>query len=72
MAADKATAKRLKLRSTELGKSNGKGRTVTVKLNAKARKSLRKVRSVKLQIAILATGADGRKGSATRALTAKK
>lgn len=72
VAIDKATAKRLKLRSTVVGKGSGKGSTITVKLNAKARKALRKTRRVKLKVAIMATGADGRVGTSSKTLTIRK
>ncbi|WP_270042571.1 hypothetical protein [Solirubrobacter ginsenosidimutans] len=69
---DKRTAKKLKLRSTELGHAGGTGTTITVKLNAKARKALAKVRSVRFRVAVVATGADGRIGTANRTLTVKR
>jgi hypothetical protein len=72
IAVDKATAKRLKLRSAELGRTSGKGSTITVKLNAKARNALRKTRSVKVTVAILATAADGRVGTSNKTLTVKR
>jgi hypothetical protein len=72
LGADKATAKRLKLRSTELGKRSGKGSTITVKLNAKARKALRTTRSVKVKVAIIATSTDGRVGTSSTTVTVKK
>ena len=72
MAVDKATAKRLKLRSAEIGTGSGKSATITVKLNAKARKALRTTRSVKVKVAILATAADGRVGTSSKTITVKR
>jgi PKD repeat protein len=72
IAVDKKTAKRLKLRTTELGHAAGTATTIKVKLSAKARKALRKVRSVRLKVAVVATGAGGRVGSATLRLTVKR
>ena len=72
VTVSKATAKRLKLRSRTLGKAAGKGKTITVKLNAKARKALRHARSVKLTVTIGAKGTDGRAGSASRTVTIKR
>jgi hypothetical protein len=69
VAVDKATAKRLKLRSIALGNGSGSGRSVIVKLDAKARKALRNARSVKAKVAIIATAADGRTGTANQSLT---
>jgi hypothetical protein len=72
IAVDKATAKRLTLRSTLLGTGSGSGSKLTVHLNAKARKALRTTRSVKLRVAITATAADGRVGTSSTSLTIKK
>ena len=71
ISVDKAMAKRLKLRSTQLGSGKG-GAKVTIKLTSKARKALRKVRSVRLKVAYLATGADGRVGTAAKTLTIRR
>jgi hypothetical protein len=72
IAVDKQTAKRLKLRSTELGHATGSGTAITIKLSAKARKALGKVRSVRFKVAVLATAADGRVGTANRTLTVSR
>ena len=72
IGVDKATAKRLKLRSAQLGVATGEGPTVTVKLNAKARTALRKVRSVKVRVAVFATAADGTPGTANQKLTIRR
>ena len=71
IALDKATAKRLKLKAPEIGTAKG-GAKVTVKLSAKARKALRKLRSFKLEVAVLATSADGRLGTASKTVTIKR
>jgi hypothetical protein len=52
LGVDRATAKRLKLKSRELGRATGKGPTVPVKLNAKSRRALRHARSVKMRVAV--------------------
>jgi hypothetical protein len=71
IGVDKRTAKRLGLRSTVLG--SGKGTTrVTVKLTPKARKALRRARSVRLKVALVATAADGRISTLTKSLTVKR
>jgi hypothetical protein len=72
IGVDKSTAKRLKLRSAQLGVATGEGPTVTVKLNAKARKALRKVRSVKVRVAVFATAVDGTPGTANQKLTIRR
>ncbi|WP_028067284.1 PKD domain-containing protein [Solirubrobacter soli] len=56
LTVSKATARKLKLRSTTLGSGKG-GATVKVKLTSKARKALRKVRSLKVQVVVTAPGA---------------
>jgi hypothetical protein len=68
---DKRTAKRLKLRSRQLGRATGAG-SVTVKLTAKARRALSKTRSVKLTLAISAVDGSGKTLTATRTLTIKR
>jgi hypothetical protein len=72
IAVDKRTAKRLKLRSPELGHASGTGTTIKVKLGANARKAMAKVRSVTFTVAVIATGADGRIGTAHRVLTVRR
>jgi hypothetical protein len=67
-----ANAKRLKLRSTRVGKATGTSGAVRLKVDAKPRKALRKVRSVRLRLAISVVGADGKALRATRALTVKR
>jgi hypothetical protein len=69
---DKATAKGLKLRSRELGRGSAKGGTVRVSLTARARKALRRTRSVRLTLTIAATGADGSRTAVTKALTVRR
>ena len=71
ISVDRATAERLNLRSTQLGSGKG-GAKVTIKLTSKARKALRKVLSVRLTVAILATAADGRVGHGRKTLTVRR
>ncbi|WP_028067287.1 PKD domain-containing protein [Solirubrobacter soli] len=71
IALDKATAKRLKLKTPEIGTAKGTT-TVTVKLSSKTRKALRTLRSFKLKVAILAAGSDGRIGSAAKTITVRR
>ncbi|WP_028067286.1 PKD domain-containing protein [Solirubrobacter soli] len=68
VTVSKAAAKKLDLRSTTLGSGSG-ANTVKVKLTAKARKALSKVRSLKVRIVVTATGADGRRVNATKSMT---
>ena len=57
-AVDKATAKKLKLgKKLELGRGASEQATVTVKLNAKARKALRNAHTFKLRLRITSVGA---------------
>jgi hypothetical protein len=56
----------------QLGKATGKSRTITVKLTAKAKRSLRHAKSVKLQVAVTATATDGRAGTAGRAVKVRR
>jgi hypothetical protein len=72
ITVDKAIAKRLKLRSTQLGKATGTGRKITVKLSAKARKALRHARSVKLKIAVSSTAAGGRAGAVKTSVAVRR
>ncbi|HEY6887234.1 MAG TPA: hypothetical protein VI300_05615 [Solirubrobacter sp.] len=72
IATDKTTAKRLKLRSAQLGMATGEGTTITVKLNARARRALRTARSVKVRVAVFATAADGTPGTANQKLTIRR
>jgi hypothetical protein len=70
---DKATAKKLKLgKKLELGRGTSARPTVTVKLNAKARKALRKARSLKLRLTITSVGADGTPVTARKTVTVKR
>ena len=72
IAVDKATAKRLKLHSTRLGKRTARASKFTIKLTAKARRALRTTRSVRLKVTISATGADGRAVKSTKTVTLKR
>jgi hypothetical protein len=45
---------------------------VTVKLDAKARKALGKLKSVKVKVAVSATSADGRTGTSSKTITVKR
>ena len=72
IAVDKATAKRLKLHSTRLGKRTARASKFAIKLTAKARRALRTTRSVRLKVTISATGADGRAVKSTKTVTLKR
>ena len=69
--ACRATATLAKRGAPRLGTASGASR-LAVKVGAKARRALRKTRSLKLQVAISATTADGRNGSTSTTLTIKR
>jgi hypothetical protein len=68
ITVDEATAKRLKLKSTQLGKATGRTGAFTVKLTTKARAALRRARSVKLKVTVTAAGHKAQ----TRTITVKR
>jgi len=81
LTVDKATARKLKLDPKAkkavvvgtLAKSLSAGRsTVTVKLTAKARKALKKAKSVKLGVLLNAKDAAGNTGAKTAGVTLKR
>jgi hypothetical protein len=69
---DRATARRLKLRSRELGRATSTGGNVRVRLNSAAKRALARARTLKLQLAITAFGPDGERAAATRTLTIRR
>ena len=64
---DAKLAKKLKLRSSEVGRGAG-----TIKLTAKARKALKAQRSLKLTLTITATGADGARATTKQTVTIRR
>ena len=81
LTVDKATARKLKLDTKAkkavvvgtLTKAAAAGKSaLTVKLTAKARKALKKAKSVKLGIAVAAKDAAGNAGAKTQSATLKR
>jgi hypothetical protein len=69
---DRATARRLKLRSRVLGRATSTGGAVRIRLGSAARRALARSRSVKVQLRITAVGADGARVTANRTLTIRR
>ena len=71
-SVDKKTAKKLHLRSRNVGRGIGFGAAVKVKLTADARRALKRVKSVKLLLTMTAVGSDGLGAAASQAVTLKR
>jgi hypothetical protein len=75
---DKATAKKLKLgKSLEVGRGTGslgagKSASLSVKLNAKAKKGLKRQKSVKVKLTIVAVDAAGNRKETTKSVTVRR
>jgi hypothetical protein len=71
-SVDKKTAKKLHLRSRNIGRGIGFGGAVRVKLNADARRALKRVKSVTVLLTMTAVGSDGLGAAASQTLTLKR
>jgi hypothetical protein len=71
-SVDKKTARKLHLRSRNIGRGTGFGAVVKVKLNAEARSALKRVKSVKVLLTMTAVGSDGLGAAASRTLILKR
>jgi hypothetical protein len=71
-SVDKKTAKKLHLRSRNIGRGTGFGGAVKVKLTAEAKRALKRVKSVKATLTMTAVGSDGLGAAASRTLTLKR
>ncbi len=71
-SVDKKTAKKLHLRSRNVGRGTGFGAAVKVKLTNEAKRALKRVKSVRLTLTMTAIGSDGLGAAASRTLTVKR
>jgi hypothetical protein len=71
-SVDKKTAKKLHLRSRNIGRGKGFGAVVKVKLTNEAKRALKRVKSVQLTLTMTALGADGLGAAASRTLILKR
>ena len=71
-SVDKKTAKKLHLRSRNIGRGTGFGGAVKVKLTSEAKRALKRVKSVKVTLTISAIGSDGLGAAASRTLVLKR
>jgi PKD repeat protein len=71
-SVDKKTAKKLHLRSRNIGRGTGSGAAVRVKLTPEAKRALKRVKSVKVLLTMTALGSDGLGAAASQTLTLKR
>jgi len=71
-SVDKKTAKKLHLRSRNIGRGTGFGAAVHVKLSSEAKRALKRVKSVRVLLTITALGSDGLGAAASQTLTLKR
>jgi PKD repeat protein len=71
-SVDKKTAKKLHLRSRNIGRGTGFGGAVKVKLSSDAKRALKRVKSVQVTLTMSAIGSDGLGATASRTLVLKR
>jgi plastocyanin len=71
-SVDKKTARKLHLRSRNVGRGIGFGGAVKVKLTADAKRALKRVKSVKVLLTMTAVGPDGLGAAASRTVTLRR